>query len=299
MKLATTTGDFFSCTKSQTESMKYIRESGFLYADYNFGCDLTSMSGIFSDDKNCHIREVIKTSEECGIKLVQSHAPMGKPLLDADGSFVKINTDCIEACAELGIPNIVVHAGYDYGLTVEENFERNKKFFTPLLECAEKYNIDVLVENFNKMYKEGVYWVDNAPDLLKLIEYVDHKNFHAVWDTGHANMQDMPQDEALRLLGKHVKAVHIQDNKGTKDLHHAPFFGTLNMDEVMNGLLDIGFEGYFTFEVGGMFIGANKRRPYERDSRLASAPLSLRIEFEKYLYKLGKTVLEAYDCFEE
>ena len=78
-----------------------------------------------------------------------------------------------------------------------------------------------------------------------------------------------------------------------------PFLGTLNLDAVMTGLTDIGYDGYFTFEVGGFFTPSEKRRPFARDTRLASAPLELRFAFERYLYELGKCVLEKYGCFEE
>lgn len=299
MKLATTTGDFFSYTGSQTECLKYIREAGFRYADYNFGCDHTKRTGIYSDDYQAFIEGVRRASDDLGIKLVQSHAPMGKPFLEEGELLIKDTLRCIDACADLGIPNLVVHAGYAVGLTKEQNFQRNKEFFAPLLERAEKYGVNILVENFNKMYKEGVYWVDNAPDLLAMIEYVDHPLFNAVWDVGHANLQEMPQDEGLRILGSYVKAVHIQDNMGTKDQHLAPFFGTLNLDSVINGLKDIGFDGYFTFEVGGVFTPMAKRREYAQDTRLAAPPLELKRAFEAFLYTLGKTVLEKYNCFEE
>jgi hypothetical protein len=73
----------------------------------------------------------------------------------------------------------------------------------------------------------------------------------------------------------------------------------MNLDAVMNGLLDIGYDGYFTFEVGGFFTPAAKRRKYERETRLAGAPLALKDAFESYLYNLGKVVLEAYGVYEE
>ena len=109
----------------------------------------------------------------------------------------------------------------------------------------------------------------------------------------------MPQDEALRMLGSHVKALHIQDNTGEKDSHLAPFLGTLNLDSVMCGLKDIGYDGYFTFEVGGVFTFGDKRKPYSRSTLLADPPIELRDAFERYLYELGKCVLEKYGCFEE
>lgn len=300
MKLATTTADFSSYTRSQILAMEYIRLAGFKYVDYSFGIDYSDKSGIFGSDPEGHIESVLKKADELGVKLIQSHAQMGRPLADPDGSFLRDTAKCVEACGKMGIPNVVVHSGYLPDISKEECFERNKQFFMPLLELGEKYNVDVLVENFNKMTVPNVYWIDNAPDLLAMVEYVDHPRFHAVWDAGHANMQEMPQDEALRLLGKQVRALHIQDNMGgTYDSHVAPFFGTLNLDSLMHGLLDIGYDGYFTFEACGILLGGGGRRKYEADTRLLSAPLSLRIKAEEFLYEIGKTTLEAYGCFEE
>ena len=299
MKLATTTGDLWGYTGSQEKSMQYIREAGFRYMDYNFGCDYGNRSGVYAEDYPKHFEAIGLQAERLGVKLVQAHSPMGKPLAEDNAAFIADTVRCVEACGAWGIPNLVVHSGYTPGLTVEQTYEQNKRFYAPLLECAEKYNVNILVENFNKMHVEGLYWIDNAPDLLGMIEYVNHPLFHAVWDVGHANMQEMPQDEALRMLGSHVRALHIQDNMGDKDNHLTPFLGTLSLDAVMNGLLDIGYQGYFTFEVGGIFLPANKRRQYERDTRLARAPLALRLAMERYLYELGKCVLESYNCFEE
>lgn len=299
MKLATTTGDFYGYTKSQKTSLQLIREAGFRYADYSFGCDYSGRTGVYSENYRSHIDEIAEAAEELGIRLVQAHSPMGRPLAPDNGQFIEDTIRCVEACGAWGIPNLVVHSGYTPGLTREETFYQNSLFFAPILRSAEQYGVNILVENFNKMCVDGLYWIDNAPDLLAMIETVNHPLFHGVWDVGHANMQEMPQDEALRMLGSHIRALHIQDNMGDTDAHLTPFLGTLNLDAVMNGLLDIGYDGYFTFEVGGIFTPASKRRPYPRDTRLAAAPLSLKCAAERYLYQLGRCVLEAYDCFEE
>lgn len=299
MKLATTTGDFGGYTDSQIQALRYVREAGFQYADYNFGMDYKHRNGVYSEHYEEYFAQVNAAAAEIGVRLIQAHAPMGTPLQDPDGSFLTDTLRCVDACGAWGIPNLVVHSGYARGLTVEQTFAANKVFFAPLLERAEQYGVHILVENFNKMCVPGLYWIDNATDLLGLIEYIDHPLFHAVWDAGHANMQEMSQDAELRLLGSHVRALHIQDNRGDTDAHLLPFLGTMSMDAVMHGLLDIGYEGYFTFEVGGIFSSADQKRPFEADTRLAKAPLSLRLAADRYMYELGKCILEAYDCFEE
>ena len=300
MKLATTTGDFAAYTSDQCESLQYIHDVGFRYADYNFGMGIGTGKGIALPDWKKEIENVKRKADELGMTFVQSHAPMGKPLVFDENHerFMEINHRCIEACAMLGIPNVVVHSGYAPNLSIEETFARNKDFYNELLPTAERFGVEILTENFNKMYKPDVYWVDSAEDLRALIDYIDHPLLKGVWDAGHGNLQETPQDEALRTLGDRVHALHIQDNLGDKDTHIVPFFGTLNLDSLMHGLQEIGYHGYFTFEATQFFLSAQKRRPYEADTRLQRAPLDLRIKAEALLYEIGKTILTAYDCFE-
>ena len=208
MKLATTTGDYSAYNISQADSLKHIKTAGFRYADYSFGMDYKRRDGVYSENFEGYFDEIVRATDTLGIKLIQAHSPMGKPL-ENDGSFLSDTLRCVDACGAWGIKNLVVHSGYRLGLSPEQTFEENKVFFAPLLDRAEKYGVNILVENFNKMCIDGLYWIDNAPDLLRMIKCVSHPLFHAVWDVGHANMQEMPQDEAIRLLKEfsHIQRV--------------------------------------------------------------------------------------------
>ena len=278
--------------------MRYIAQAGFHYLDYNFCTDYKKGNGVYAENWEEYLDDIRRQEDILGVRFVQAHAPMGTPLADASGDFVRATIRSIESCGMLGIDRLVVHSGYRKNITREQTFLENKVFFEKLFPVAEKYGVNILVENFNKMYIEDMYWIDNAADLRDFIDFADHPLLHACWDTGHGNMQEMPQDEALRILGHHVYALHVQDNYGDKDTHMAPFFGTLNLDSLMNGLKDIDFRGYFTFESGNIFLHPSKRRPFEADCRLLRAPLALRIQAEKLLYEIGKCTLEAYDCFD-
>lgn len=301
MKLATTTGDFSAYTHDQCEAIRYIKEAGFRYADYSFGMDNAGNLGVALPDWRKELENTKRKAEKLGMTFVQSHAPMGKPLVHDENyeRFMEINLRCIEGCAILGIPSVVVHSGYAPNLSIEETFKQNKKFYEKLLPTAERFGVEILTENFNKMYKPDVYWVDSAEDLRALIDYIGHPLLKGVWDAGHGNLQETPQDEALRLLGDRIHALHIQDNLGDKDTHIAPFFGSLNLDSLMHGLKEISYKGYFTFESTSIFLSAAKRRPYIADQRLIRAPLELRIRAESLLFEIGETILTAYDCFEE
>ena len=297
MKLATTTGDFFAYTDSQLDAMRHIREAGFKYADYSFhNIDCRYKRGVFAPDNRGHIESVNALAEEIGLKFVQAHAPMGSPIAKDNAEFIKDTITCVKAASELGIPNVVVHSGYEMGLSKSETFIRNRDFFLPVIDAAAECGVNILVENFNKMIVPGLYWIDNATDLRELIEYVDRPNFHAVWDAGHANMTGACQRDELGILGKEVFALHVQDNFGNEneDLHLAPLCGNLDIDSLMTGLLDIGYNGYFTFEATLML-----RTRSIGNGKVPVAPLSIRKKSEELLYEIGKHILTSYGVFEE
>lgn len=131
MKLATTTGDFYSYTGSQEQSLAHIRGAGFRYADYSFNCDYRSRTGVFSEDHESYTEQLLTDSETLGIQLVQAHAQLGKPLEDPDGSFLADTLRCVDACGAWKIPNLAVHSGYTYGISHEETIRRNKEFLCP------------------------------------------------------------------------------------------------------------------------------------------------------------------------
>ena len=119
MKLATTTSDFYSYTGSHAESLRLLRAAGFRYADINFCCGYAKREGVYSDGYERAVDEIARVADEVGIKLVQAHAPMGAPISEDNGQFIKDTIRSIDACGAWGIPNIVVHSGYSHGLTVK------------------------------------------------------------------------------------------------------------------------------------------------------------------------------------
>jgi len=52
-----------------------------------------------------------------------------------------------------------------------------------------------------------------------------------------------------RILGKYVKATHINDNYGNRDEHVLPFHGTVNWLQIMPIFQEIGYECDFTNEI--------------------------------------------------
>ena len=106
-------------------------------------------------------------------------------------------------------------------------------------------------------------------------------------------------------IGEELYAIHYNDNHGKKDEHVAPFLGTLNHDEVISALVDVGFKGYFTLECDSSLIRYNqwtgKRRRFEKmegKGRLAEPQLFMQRHIEAMMYDTAKWMLESYELFD-
>ncbi|HPU59266.1 MAG TPA: TIM barrel protein, partial [Candidatus Avimonas sp.] len=69
------------------------------------------------------------------------------------------------------------------------------------------------------------------------------------WDFGHANLAANDQNESLKLIGKRLKATHVNDNDKLKDRHLLPFYGVIEWEPIMKTLKEIDYQGDFTFEI--------------------------------------------------
>ena len=148
----------------------------------------------------------------------------------------------------------------------------------------------------------GYFYMYTGRDIVDFLEYANIPMLQAVWDTGHGTTEGSQYDNIV-ALGKHLQATHIHDNNGQADEHFIPYTGALNLDSVMNALLDINYQGYFTFEAIDTLRRIHnrhvKRQPFERDTRLLEPTLEMQIDLERLLYTIGKHCLSAYGVFEE
>lgn len=301
MKLATTTGDFDRYCATYLESVKCVHQAGFKCIDFSLYTIRENDALLLCDEWKTTAQEILDYAEQNGIEFVQCHSPNANPLdtLQIEKA-VALNIRAIEVCGFLGIPTMVVHSGWDKNATKEEWFARNKAFFDRILPTAEKYNVCICHENSTRVNIGGVYPKTGA-EMLEFSKYVDHPLFHSCWDTGHANIEGAQYDEIL-AMGDDLRAVHINDNRGERDEHVIPYMGTVNMDEIMTALKDIGFKGSFTFESSSALRSAKywlgNRKAFEKSTKLVNPTLELQLELEKFMYFVGKHILSAYDEFE-
>ncbi len=74
--------------------------------------------------------------------------------------------------------------------------------------------------------------------------------------------------------------------------------GTMNVDEVMHALREIGFRGPLTFECGSGLRPSKywfgDRVSFPEDTRFLEPTKAVRVAYGKLLYAIGEEIAEAY-----
>ena len=265
MKVSTSTGIcgtvrrkekmYFSCE----DSIKAIAKAGFDAIDMGFVSYGREGLPLAQPDWRDWVKRQKELCDSVGLPITQGHAHyydcrQNKEFtpLEREENIGKIFRD-IEAAGICKVPWLVIHpdtiwdsAGYSRRLTLQKERERILRFG----DVASRYGVGIAIENIvNDRSGDRCFGV-TAEDLLELLECLGDDNaFGICWDTGHANLSRINQPEAIRQMGSHLKALHINDNKGEKDEHQLPYLGSIEWKPVLMALKEIGYEGDFTYEI--------------------------------------------------
>jgi sugar phosphate isomerase/epimerase len=305
MKIATTIGEMYAFTSSPAEAIRQYEGTGFKYLDYSFYTVLAPNHPFMSDAWRDGIREAKETADKLGFQFVQAHAPCCEVIGGDTERELEATIRSIEACGTLGIKNMVMHSAcvpeYKHPEDASAYFKANEPFFRALIPAMEKHGVNILFENTTiKHCGDRNYFPIYGKDLNSFVEHMNHPLFGAAWDVGHAHMDDIDHETEILEMGKNLRAIHVHDNDGRRDMHTAPFLGTLNYDSLMRGLIHSGFDGYFTLEADGFFkYVRSATRMKEPNGRLAHPTLEVKKQALSLLYTIAKAILSEYGVFEE
>ena len=292
--------------------VKKLKAHGYSSIDYAELCKRHSDLYKWSEDQyRGFLTDIGESADKHGVEITQLHglwATDDKTKAQREESisfFIKE----IEGAHYMGCKNVVVHPFLPYGwgseIDKDKIWDVNIDLFTRLLEHAEKYNVNVLIENGSSKWMGDMYFFMAPDEMLDFVKYFNHPLLHICWDTGHANSMNRDPYLDILALGSELRALHVQDNFGTTDEHIAPFMGTLPLDSLMQGLIASNYKGYFTFEscnilsAAGEWPSPRKVFPLPEAARLASPTPALKQKAIALLYEIGKTILEQYGCFED
>ena len=315
MKLATSTGDFGWYVDSVPEKVKCFKNSKFKYI--NLELSGKPIGAAEEYDWRKYADELGEAAAYAGVEYVVAHAPclhfthlnaLNNPDDENYQADIRAIRYAIEICNILGIKRIVVHAcvSMENPFSIDTFYKYNTMFYREFFDLMEKYGITVMTENWDNSRSN----FSTGKQIRDFLDYVNHPLLAACWDTAHGNIdktaREIGQYQNIVEIGNKLEGMHISDNFGDVHHHSWPFAGIINFDSVVQGLLDVNYDGYFTFEASYSLLHS-KNWPYQRKpwiyqgepvTRLLNPSLELKKQAVYLLYETGNYILSEYNCFE-
>jgi protein FrlC len=91
-------------------------------------------------------------------------------------------------------------------------------------------------------------------DGLRMIDELKSDRFGILLDTGHCHVNGEDLSSAVLKCRGVPLHIHIDDNNGDFDSHLIPGRGTIDFGALRKALSEIGYNGYVSAELGGMYI---------------------------------------------
>lgn len=272
------------------EAMKRLKEAGFDAVDLNLSDAGKPFFRLGDADWRAWVEEVIELSRALALPISQSHAPFYnalEPESPKAALWEPMIARAIEASGMAGVPWVVMHPGTypDDAADFRQSKRRNYEYFMPYLELADRFGCGIAIENLGEEGRPahrrpgGVYCATFV-ELCELVDSFPVNNVGICWDFGHGHMMGIDQREALRVMGKRLKATHVADNAGRQDEHILPFQGTVDWRSILPVLGEIGYEGDLTYEIHN----STSRLPDE----LVDSMATLCGQVGRYLLRLAK-----------
>lgn len=212
---------------SYDELLPMIREAGF--DGYFLGFSI-------SDDFQ-QMERVTRLGGRLGLRCENAHAPIpgAETLWDGaeDCAYLQTLFRCVDACAQLCVPSVVVHV--ETGASPDA--ERGMARLAALTDYAGKKGVAIAFEN-----------IRDDRLLAGVLSAIPDANAGFCYDIGHAYCYTEGRDILTPLSGRLVH-LHISDNDGRHDQHLLPFDGVIPFAPMMRQLSRMRFDGSLTLEL--------------------------------------------------
>ena len=126
---------------------------------------------------------------------------------------------------------------------LEQAAQRREYHLACLKECcraAADAGVSLLLEPLNRYECD---WLNTTEDALSIIAQLGFDNLKYLADTFHMNIEEVNIAASLRRAGSALGYIHLVDSNRC-----GPGQGHLPFGEVLNALLEVGYDGYLSLE---------------------------------------------------
>lgn len=231
----------------------------------------TSVYAQGDDAVVAYFTELRNYAESLGLIIGQTHGRGEGFLNDREADDAQVENARLDllAASALGAPVCVIHnpTSIHHGPNPDPAMMRNLSFdqFTRMLPYAAKYGVMLATETFGDAVEyDSIDFFGNLTEFRNVNERIRQASEYRDWftvcmDTGHTNKasrfgQPKPGD-AIRILGKDITVLHLNDNDTLTDQHKIPKTGCINWDDTMSALEEIGYNGIYNMELNLKHFG--------------------------------------------
>ena len=271
-------------------AIKMLAKAGYDAYDMSLFHPLSSDDLLYKEDFCDYAKKLRGLADGLGIVCNQAHAPFpsSTPEHDKDEEIYKSIVHSMQIASILGAKCIIVHPKQHlpYRSNEAELKKINMEFYNSLIPYCEKFDINVAVENMWQHNPVGKTTIVNSTcaRVEEFCDYIDTLNSDrivACLDIGHVSLCGEDMSVMIRGLGgKRLKALHVHDTDGYRDLHTLPFTSCNDFPLVMKLLKEIGYEGDLTFEA---------------DSFFRNFPQSMYQDVANFMQITGRTLIKMFE----
>ncbi len=158
------------------------------------------------------------------------------------------------------------------------DFDRSLKVIGMMADLCRENGICLAVETCN---------AGDPEHIIKVVDTLDRPEVGINVDVGHVNafMRRSP-GEVIRLCGKRINTLHLHDNYTLNDDHQMPGAGTIDWEDTVRALKEVGYSGPLMMEMNASEVKARRTAEIMRDYETRKE----RIQGAAYLDWMWQTV---------
>ena len=231
------------------QGLEYHKRAGFDAVDLS----LNFYTNLLGDRPQPILERALDYANSIGMPIELTHLPFTTESKPEDPAHFSARMHLGIDCAKLlGVAYAAIHPATP--TLPMDQYDRKQQFeavvadLAPYVEHAKRIGVNLAVENMRPLILPVPYhrYCSQADELCEVADALD---IGCCWDFGHAHISGVKQSEGLACVGERLKMLHINDNHAAIDVHLAPWLGTIDWADAMQGLSAIGFEGLLNYEI--------------------------------------------------